>query len=151
MHCWAHVLGTTHQHLDKTALLFGLSCTLFVSGCSPHGEYGTADQNSALASQRCCVSLTAQSCNHTKRPLALLIHTTRIYHLISKLVCIISGHVPRGVTHFTTIHYLKHVINEDTTQSEFSNIYKRRVNSTGCVGSLRSTNMHTQPSNFLNI
>lgn len=71
MHRRARVLGTTNQHLDKAALLFGLSCASFVSGRSPRGEYGTADRNSALASQRCCVSLTTQSRNHTEGPLAL--------------------------------------------------------------------------------
>uniref|UniRef100_A0A8B9TVH4 BACK domain-containing protein n=1 Tax=Anas platyrhynchos TaxID=8839 RepID=A0A8B9TVH4_ANAPL len=58
--------------------------------------------------------------------------------------------VVQGVRSLQTV--IHHVINEVSTQSEFCNIYKtniskrykRQVNSAGCAGSLRSTNMHTQ-------
>lgn len=72
----AHILGTTTQNLDKTALLFSLSSTSFVSAHSPCGEYGTTDRNSALALQQRCVSLTQH--HRTRRPPAHLIHTTGI-------------------------------------------------------------------------
>ena len=72
----AHILGTTTQNLDKTALLFSLSSTSFVSAHSPCGEYGTTDRNSALALQQRCVSLTQHT--HTRRPPTHLIHTTGI-------------------------------------------------------------------------